>query len=42
MNGAPIENKNEYAEKMNESPDLASDWKGFVLLHVKATENDKP
>ena len=42
MNGAPIENNNEHADKMNESPDLASDWKGFVLLHVKATENDKP
>lgn len=42
MNGAPIENKNEYADKMNESPDLASDWKGFVLLHIQAKEDDKP
>ena len=34
MNGAPIENHNAYADKMNESPDLASDWKGYILLHI--------
>lgn len=27
---------------MNENPDLASDWKGHVLLHIGAKENDKP
>ena len=27
---------------MNMNPDIASDWKGQVLLHVKAVENDKP
>lgn len=34
MNGAPIENNNEYADKMNEQPDIASDWKGYILLHI--------
>lgn len=27
---------------MNDNPDIASDWKGKVLMHIKAEENDKP
>ena len=27
---------------MNDNPDIASDWKGKVLMHVHAEENDKP
>lgn len=27
---------------MNLNPDMASDWKGMVLLHIQAEENDKP
>ena len=27
---------------MNENPDIASKWKGMVLLHIQAEANDKP
>ena len=27
---------------MNDNPDIASDWKGKVLMHIHAEENDKP
>lgn len=27
---------------MNENPELASDWKGNILMHIEAVENDKP
>ena len=42
MNGAPQECDNEAADAMNNNPEIASDWKGKVLLHIQATENDKP
>jgi len=34
MNGAPQECENEAADAMNNNPDIASDWKGKVLLHI--------
>ena len=40
--GAPEENTNDAAQAMNDNPDSASDWKGKVLMHVQAEENDKP
>lgn len=42
LNGSPAENTNEAADEMNENPEIASDWKGMVLLHISAEENDKP
>ena len=27
---------------MNKNPNHASDWKGIVLLHIEAEENEKP
>ena len=27
---------------MNANPELASDWKGSILMHVSAKEDDKP
>ena len=27
---------------MNMNPDIASDWKGRVLLHIQSEELDKP
>ena len=27
---------------MNDNPELASDWKGNILMHIEAVENDKP
>ena len=40
--GAPEENTNDAAKAMNDNPDIASDWKGKVLMHIRAEENDKP
>lgn len=40
--GAPEENTNDAAKAMNDNPDIASDWKGKVLMHIHAEENDKP
>ena len=42
MNGAPQECDNAAADAMNNNPEIASDWKGRVLLHIQAKENDKP
>jgi len=27
---------------MNANPEIASDWKGSILMHVATYENDKP
>ena len=40
--GSPAENKGAEADAMNENPDIASKWKGMVLLHIQAEANDKP
>lgn len=40
--GSPADNTNDAAEDMNENPEIASDWKGMVLFHISAVENDKP
>ena len=32
--GSPAENTGEIADQMNNNPDIASDWKGMVLLHI--------
>ena len=32
--GSPKDNDNEVADAMNSNPDIASDWKGMVLLHI--------
>ena len=34
MNGAPQECDNAAADAMNNNPEIASDWKGRVLLHI--------
>lgn len=40
--GSPKDNSGAEADSMNENPELASDWKGSILLHISAQENDKP
>ena len=40
--GSPAENTGVESDAMNENPDIASKWKGMVLLHIEASENDKP
>lgn len=40
--GAPQDNTGKAADAMNENPDIASDWKGQILMHISAEENDKP
>lgn len=40
--GSPADNTGDEADKMNSNPEIASDWKGMVLLHIAAEENDKP
>ena len=40
--GSPADNSGAEADAMNENPDIASDWKGMVLMHIEAGENDKP
>lgn len=40
--GSPKDNNNEEAEVMNSNPECASDWKGSILIHVSAKEDDKP
>lgn len=27
---------------MDANPEIASDWKGSILMHISAIENDKP
>ena len=40
--GSPAEATGEAADAMNKNPDIASDWKGRVLLHIQSEELDKP
>jgi hypothetical protein len=40
--GAPKGCGGNKAEEMNESPNVASFWKGRILLHVEAVKTDKP
>ena len=34
--------KHRAVDKVNKNPNHASDWKGIVLLHIEAEENEKP
>ena len=40
--GSPAENTGAEADRMNDNPELGSDWKGCILMHIHAEENDKP
>ena len=40
--GSPAENTGSEADAMNENPEIASVWKGMVLMHFAAEETDKP
>ena len=40
--GSPPDNTNAHADAMNKNPNMASDWKGMVLLHIDVEEEDKP
>ena len=41
--GSPMNQKDTiYKEEMNENPELASNWKGRVLMQVTCEETDKP
>ena len=40
--GSPKENSGKEADEMNKNPEVASDYKGIVLLHIEAEENEKP
>ena len=40
--GAPVGYKGENTNKMNENPDLASTWKGRVLMQIVAEKTEKP
>lgn len=40
--GSPKDNTGPVADAMNQNPDIASDWKGQVLIHISAVETDKP
>ena len=40
--GSPAEATGAAADAMNNDPNLASDWKGMVLMHIQVEENDKP
>ena len=40
--GSPVDNFGEVADLMDKNPQLASMWKGQVLVHIHAEMNDKP
>ena len=40
--GAPVDSSGEAATAMNENPELASDWKGRVLMHLQACDAQYP
>lgn len=40
--GSPADNSGVEADAMNKNPDIASKYKGMVLLHIQAESNDKP
>lgn len=40
--GSPLDRSGENTDKMNNNPDLASTWKGRILMQVVAEKTDKP
>ena len=41
--GSPLNQSNSQAKRdMNENPELASNWKGRVLMSIECTETEKP
>ena len=40
--GAPLGVSNKESKLMNDDPDVASEWKGKVLLQILGEETDKP
>ena len=40
--GAPVDIGGSYAAQMNENPEIASLWKGRILMQVLAVKTDKP
>ena len=40
--GAPDDTKGDVAEKMNDNPEMASHWRGRMLLEISSEECDKP
>jgi hypothetical protein len=40
--GAPLDKSGENTDKMNSNPELASTWKGRILMQVTAEKTEKP
>ena len=40
--GAPPDTSGDVAEKMNDNPEMASHWRGRMLLEINCEECDKP
>lgn len=40
--GAPLGKSGENTDAMNSSPEVASTWKGRILMHVSAEKTEKP
>lgn len=40
--GGPINTEGKFAKAMNENPEIGSNWKGRVLIYMKATETTEP
>ena len=40
--GSPLGCKGENTDKMNEYPEVASTWKGRILIHTETTDTKNP
>ena len=40
--GAPPDTDGDVADKMNDNPEMASHWRGRMLLEISCVEEDKP
>lgn len=40
--GAPPDTDGDVADKMNDNPEMASHWRGRMLLEISCVEDDKP